>query len=98
MRNAAMPGLQKVKRVWIGTTGGRGVHISALHVDVRRWVHRGSERRTGQPRRRPLQPAARVVRHSGWGVLPAARAVRTTEGGMERDRGGGGGWGGAGGG
>jgi PIN domain nuclease of toxin-antitoxin system len=38
-----------VKPAWIETTGGRRGCISALHVDVPRRVHRGSERRTGQP-------------------------------------------------
>ena len=44
-----------LKPVWIETTGGRNVCISALHVDVTRRVHRGSERRTEQPRRRRLR-------------------------------------------
>src|SRR5215204_3387525 len=65
----------KVKPVWIQATRGRSVCISALHVDVTRRVHRGSERRTGQPRRRRLRPAARVDHHSGWGVRPAVRAA-----------------------
>src|SRR5512132_4195936 len=63
-----------MKPAWIETTGGRSACSSALHVDVPRRVHRGSERRTGQPRRRRLRPAARVDHHSGRGVWPAVRA------------------------
>src|ERR1700716_819619 len=86
MRNAAMLGLQRGEATWIETTGGRNVCISALYVDVTRRVHRGAERRTGQPRRRRLRPAARVVRHSGGGVRPAGRAGRTIVGRNARDR------------
>src|SRR5215213_1356919 len=63
-----------MKPAWDATTGGRSVCISALHVDVPRRVYRRSERRTSQPRRRRLRPAARVDHHSGRGVWPAVRA------------------------
>ena len=43
---------------------------SVLYMSMSaRRVHRGSERRTGQPRRRRLRPAARVGRHAGRGVV-----------------------------
>jgi hypothetical protein len=34
-----MPVCTTLKPVWIETTGGRSVYISALHVDVPRRVH-----------------------------------------------------------
>ena len=50
------------------------VYISALHVDVSRRVHRWPKRRTGQPRRRRLRPAARVVR-GRIGDGPRSRSI-----------------------
>src|SRR6266545_16577 len=91
MSNAAMPLYSTLKPVWIKTTGGRNVGISALYVDVTRWVHRGSERRIEQPRRRRLHAAAPVDRHAGRGVRPARGAGRTIVGRMERGRRGAGG-------
>src|SRR5215211_7924827 len=69
----------KLNPVWVATKGGRNVCISALHVDVTRRVHRGSERRSGQPWRRRLRSAARVVR----GLLPAFGGDRAIMGRME---------------
>src|SRR6185437_1029170 len=71
MRNAAIAGLQHVEPFGLKTIGVRSASISALHVDVTRRLHRGSERRTRQPRRRPLHAAARGVCPSGRGVLPS---------------------------
>jgi hypothetical protein len=62
MRDARHAG-STTRRPILETTGGRNGRIGALHVDVPRRVHRRSERRTGQPRRRRL----RVEQVDHWG-------------------------------
>src|SRR5260370_30718266 len=77
---------------FVTSQGGRNVRFCALHGDVPRRLHRGSERRARQSGRRRLHALARVVHWSTRGVRPA---VRTSLGVVRR--GDGRAWGGAGG-